>query len=106
MQPFPFGSNGLVIVSSIYKPPGQTAVIEWQYAGGGTLTKTSQIGVTGGAPLLPNGLTLNDNDNVIISEAYYNFTPLFLNADSFLAGTVYRVAIYKPRLSPLINPPT
>ncbi len=31
------------------------------------------------APLtLPNGLTMNDNDNVIISEVYYSFTPMFL----------------------------
>jgi hypothetical protein len=106
MQPFTFGKSGVVIVSSVYKPAGQPPVIEWQYLGGGTLVKTSQIGITGGAPVLPNGLTLNDNDNVIISEVYYNFVPLFLGADAFYANTVYRVAIYKPRLSQLINPPT
>jgi len=106
MQPFSFGSNGVVIVSSIYKPTGQTPVIEWQYSGGGTLTKTSQIGTTGSAPTLPNGLTLNDNDNVIVSEVYYNFSPLFFNYGLISTNTIYRVAIYKPRLSPLINPPT
>jgi hypothetical protein len=106
MQPFSFGNNGLVIVTSIYKPTGQSPVIEWQYVGGGTLTKVSQIGTTGGTPILPNGLTLNDNDNVIISEVYYNFTPMFPGADPFTSGTVYRVGIYKPRLSPLIKTPT
>jgi hypothetical protein len=106
MQPFPFGNNGVVIVTSVYKPAGQTPVIEWQYAGGGTLTKVSAIGTTGGVPTLPNGLTLNDNDNVIISEVYYNFTPLFLNVGPLSANTVYRVAMYKPRLSQLIVPPT
>lgn len=105
MQPFPFGVNGLVIVSSVYKPAGQTPYICWQYSGGGSLTQTSRIGTTGGAPTLPNGLTLNDNDNVIISEVYYNFTPMFVSAKLFNAGLVYRVAIYKPRLSPLITPP-
>jgi hypothetical protein len=106
MQPFSFGTNGVVIVSSIYKPAGQTPVIEWQYEGGGTLTKASAIGITGGTPALPNGLTLNDNDNVIISEVYYNFTPLFINAGPLQANTIYRVAMYKPRLSQLIVPPT
>jgi hypothetical protein len=106
MQPFPFGNRGLVIVSSVYKPTGQTPTICWQYSGGGTLAHASQIGTTGGTPTLPNGLTLNDNDNVIISEVYYNFNPLFLNAGLISANTIYRVAIYKPRLSPLIKTPT
>jgi len=106
MQPFSFGNNGVVIVSSVYKPTGQPAVIEWQYSGGGTLSKASAIGTTGGTPTLPNGLVLNDNDNVIISEVYYNFTPMFLNVGPLKANTIYRVAMYKPRLSPLIVPPT
>ena len=70
------------------------------------LVKASAIGTTGGVPSLPNGLTLNDNDNVIISEVYYNFTPMFLNFGLLHANTVYRVAMYKPRLSQLIVPPT
>lgn len=106
MLPFTFGENGVVIVTSVYKPTGQTPVIEWQYSGGGTLVKSSQIGATGGAPTLPNGLTLNDNDNVIISEVYYNFTPMFVSAGLFSSNLIYRVAIYKPRLSLLINAPT
>jgi len=106
MQPFPFANNGVVIVTSVYKPTGQTPVIEWQYEGGGTLAQTSQIGSTGSTPSLPNGLTLNDNDNVIISEVYYNFIPLFLNVGPLVANTIYRVAMYKPRLSQLIVPPT
>ena len=106
MNPFSFNTNGVVIVTSIFQPSVGNPVIEWQYSGGGTLTKTSKIGTTGGAATLPNGLALNANDNVIISEVYYNFIPLFLNEDSFAATTVYRQAVYKPRLSPLVTPPT
>lgn len=106
MQPFTFGKNGLVIISSVYKPAGQSPVIEWQYSGGGTLTKSSAIGVTGGTPTLPSGLTLNDNDNVIISEVFYSFTPLFLSAGIFGNNNLYRIAVYKPRISLLINTPT
>jgi hypothetical protein len=107
MQPFPFGNNGIVIVSSVYKATGQTAKIMWQYTGGGTAVNFgSHIGVTGGAPTLPNGLALNDNDNVIISEVFYNFTPLFINEGIITSGPIYRTAVYKPRLSPLVVPPT
>lgn len=106
MQPIPFNINGIVVVTSVFQPASGTPIVEWQYAGGGTLAKTSQIGTTGGAATLPNGLTLNANDNVIISEVYYSYTPLFVNAGYFHAGTAYRVAIYKPRLSPLVTPPT
>ena len=106
MKPFSFNTNGIVIVTSVFQPATGSPIVEWQYSGGGTLTKNSQIGTTGGAATLPNGLTLNANDNVILSEVYYKFNPLFLSANLFNAGTVYRVAVYKPRLSPLVTPPT
>jgi Flp pilus assembly protein TadG len=106
MQPLTFGANGVVIVSSVFQPATGSPIIEWQYSGGGSLSKSSQIGATNGAAILPNGLTLNANDNVIISEVYYAFTPLFLSAKLFNSGTVYRVAVYKPRLSQLVTPPT
>jgi hypothetical protein len=114
MQPLTFGGNGVVIVSSVYKPAGQPPIVCWQYKGGGTLSATSVVGTPGGSTncssgglaVLPNGLTLNDNDNVIISEVFYNFTPIFINEGLFSANTIYRVAVYKPRLSPLTNKPT
>lgn len=106
MQPLTFGGNGVVIITSVYKAAGKTPTICWQYKGGGTLSKTSQIGSVGGTPVLPNGLTLNDNDNIIISEVYYNFTPMFISANLFSSNTIYRLAVYKPRLSPLITVPS
>lgn len=116
MKPFTFGSNGIVIVTSVWKPPGQTPIVCWQYSGGGTLVgMPSQVGPSnnsstncssGPAATLPNGLTLNDNDNVIISEVYYNFKPLFINAGLVLPTMLYRTAVYKPRLSLLTQAPT
>jgi hypothetical protein len=112
MQPFTFGQNGVVIVTSLYKPAGLATQITWQYIGGGTLARGSKIGSCTGistnctAPQMPDGLTLADNENVIVSEVYYAYTPLFINAGFLAAGDVYRTAIYKPRLSPLITPPT
>lgn len=106
MNPFPFGANGVVIVTSVYQPAAGNPIIEWQYTGGGTANLTSKIGATGGSASLPNGLVLNANDNVIISEVYYKFTPMFVAEGLFSSGTVYRTAVYKPRLSPLVTPPT
>jgi hypothetical protein len=105
MQPFDFGPKGVVIVTSVFKPAGDAAIIKWQHTGGGSLSRGSKIGTTGQIPALPNGLILNDNDNVIISEVYYDFKPMFFDSQ-YTAGDIYRVAIYKPRLSPLITPPT
>ncbi len=48
MNPFTFGTNGLVIVSSIYKPAGAVPVVEWQYTGGGTASNGSKIGAVNG----------------------------------------------------------
>ncbi len=106
MQPFEFGADGVVIVTSLYKPSGQPVQISWQYVGGGTLPRASKIGTPGQLPVMPNGLTLNDNENVIVSEVYYDFDPMFINAGVLAKGDVYRTAVYKPRLSPLITPPT
>ncbi len=106
MQPFTFGADGIVIVTSLYKPAGSAVVISWQYSGGGTLPRGSKIGVPGSTPAMPNGLTLNDNENLIVAEVYYAFTPMFLNVNILQEQDIYRLAVYKPRLSPLITPPT
>jgi len=106
MQPVTFGQNGVVVISSIYQPPGQGPIIKWQYTGGGTATQVSQIGSMGSAAQLPNGLTLNDGDNVIVSEVYFNFVPMFVASAIVPSSSIYRVAIYKPRQGALITPPT
>lgn len=121
MQPLSFEQNGVLIVSSVYKPTGGSARICWQYAsttrpsgGQNPPLPVSKIGqangntdcTKGSLATLPTGLVLNDNDNVIISEVYYKFTPLFLNAHIFTKGDIYRSAVYKPRLSPLITVPS
>ncbi|MDR3424564.1 MAG: hypothetical protein P4M13_05735 [Alphaproteobacteria bacterium] len=108
MQPISFsGGNGVVIVSSVYQPSTGAPIVKWQYLyPNNEATQVSKIGTTGGQALLPNGLTLSANDNVIISEVYYTYNPLFINADAFKNTVIYRIAVYKPRLSPLVTPPT
>jgi hypothetical protein len=105
MQPFAFGSNGVVIVSSVYKDPAQTyPTIRWQYVGGGSLARVSKVGIVNGTPALPAGLTLNDKDNVIIAETYYLFDPTF-NSGVVTKSDIYKEAVYKPRLGSLLTLP-
>ncbi len=106
MQPFDFGEDGIVIVTSLYKPQGQPTKICWQHIGGGSLARASKIGAMGATPQMPGGLTLNDNENIIVSEVYYAYKPMFINTGLFQAADIYRVAVYKPRLSSLIAEPT
>lgn len=105
MRPFSFTAEGVVIVSSVYKDPAQSfPTIRWQYSGGGTLARSSKIGILNGTPTLPNGLTLNDKDNVIIAETYYLFSPTF-NSGYTPQSDIYKIAIYKPRLGALLSLP-
>ena len=104
MLPAPFAAQGVVIISSVYKPPGQPTTIRWQYKGGGSLERTSKVGLTNGTPTLPAGLTLNDRDNVIVAETYYMFTPMFAGS-AVPAQEIYRRAVFKPRLGALTTPP-
>jgi Flp pilus assembly protein TadG len=106
MQPYTFGANGVVIVSSVYQtgtvnPP----TVRWRYTGGGTLARTSTVGNVNGNATLPAGLTLNDKDNVIIAEVYYRYSPMFSGG---VVGTqdIYKSTVFKPRLGALTTPPT
>ena len=106
MQPYPFASNGGIVLSSVYQSGATTSpTVLWQYQGGGTLPSTSRIGQPGGLATLPAGFTLNATDNVIIAEVFYNYTPL-LTAGPIQPTTLYKIVIFKPRLGALTTPPT
>lgn len=100
MEPYSFGTNGYVIISSVTKTGANAPTINWQYTGGGTWTKPSQVGSPGMVATLPNGLTLNDRDTVIVAEVYYDFNPI-LTSSVITGQELYRVAVFKPRLGDL-----
>ncbi len=99
MNPYDFGSTGYVVVSSVSKTGANPPVINWQYANG-QLARGSRVGSTGGTAILPNGLTLNDRDTVIIAEVFYSYQPMLVN-DVFRPTEVYRISVFKPRLGDL-----
>ncbi|MFZ1413623.1 MAG: TadE/TadG family type IV pilus assembly protein [Defluviicoccus sp.] len=103
LQPFELSADGRVIVSSV---TGTSAapVVNWQESFG-TGTDTSKVGDTGGNATLPNGLTLAEGENVIVSEVYYEYQPILLD-DVFQDTLLYRVSANRPRFGSLAEPPS
>lgn len=104
MQPYPFNTNGYVIISSVTKNGTSPPTVNWQYTGGGSWTQPSQVGITGSPaswlPFVAPYNTMDDKENVIITEVYYNFVPLLANS-VIPSIAVKKVAAFKPRLGTL-----
>jgi Flp pilus assembly pilin Flp len=105
MDPFPFGADkGKVIISSVYWEQGDDQpVVNWQCSYGG-YSASSKFGTQGADATLPDGFTLNEKDNIIITEVFYEYEPI---APGLLFDTaaIYRKAIFKPRLGLLTADP-
>ncbi len=104
MDPFAFGPNGVVIVSSVYQDPTDGPVVLWQSSGGGTLERASHVGEVGDPAVLPDGFNLNDTDNVIVAEVFYSYTPV-LTEEYFATRENYKFAVFKPRFGALTTTP-
>ena len=105
MQPYSFGADGFVIITSVTQTgapnAGNPPRVKWQYTGGGTWTQTSLIGTVGTAATLPASISLNDKDNIIIAEVFYNYAPL-IPLNGVITGTsIYKLGLFKPRLGDL-----
>ena len=74
--------------------------VDWQRAGGGTISVGSAVGVAGGTATLPAELTVRPGEEVIVAEVYYNFTP-WLAPDVAPAAQLYHRAFFRPRQGPL-----
>lgn len=101
MQPFAAGSSQIVIVSSVSATGNALPKVDWQRTGGGTLTgAASKIGIAGANATLPPGFLVRDGENAIITEAFYQFSPMF--APALVAPrTIYHRAVFRPRLGSL-----
>jgi Flp pilus assembly protein TadG len=104
MQPFIFSNYGKVFITSLYRPDGQAAKVNWRYADASTLAVTSKLGAINATPVMPGTFTFDNKENVIAAEIYYQFTPL-LTSQFFGTTTIYRAAFYKPRLGSLTTAP-
>ena len=101
LAPFEMGANGVVIVSSVSKTAGESATVDWQRSGGGTLPVNSHIGLPGTAPTMPGGFIVEDGENVIVTEVFYDYNPVFLDNLSYFglstAAQLSHVTIRRPR---------
>jgi Flp pilus assembly pilin Flp len=110
MDPFPFGNDGVVYISSVYLPQPEEdealgdPIVNWQFKKG-TFSAVSKIGTQNGTANLPTGFDLNERDNVIVAEVFYKYTPIAPGV-MFDTGTIYRRAFFKPRLGALTDKPS
>lgn len=100
MQPYTFNTNGYVIVTSVSKNGENPPIVNWQYTGGGSWSHASLIGTTGGTATLPSGFTMEDKETVIVSEVFYEYTPMMMSG-VMSTSELYKLAIYRPRLGGL-----
>jgi Flp pilus assembly protein TadG len=105
MEPYDFGSQGSLIVSSVYKETGvANPKVRWQYKNG-SLVVNSTTGAVNANAVLPSSLTLNDKDNVIVAEVSYRYEPMFLG-EVFGIETIAKNSYFKTRLGALITAPS
>jgi Flp pilus assembly protein TadG len=96
--PFDLAGAGRVIITSVSRPTSADATVAWQRISAGTVAATSTIGAAGQTATLPAGLTLQQGENVIIAEVFYNYAPVFIGATKFTATSLYQVAYNRPRI--------
>jgi Flp pilus assembly pilin Flp len=112
MEPFPFGDDGTVFISSVYLPQPEEGeelgepIVNWQrrFPATGGLTAESEVGPAGADATLPADFDLNERENVIVAEIFYKYKPV---APGFMfdEAIVYRRAFFKPRLGALTDNP-
>jgi TadE-like protein len=130
MEPFDFGNNGKLIISSVYREEGEAvAKVNWQCTKDwaadadedNPFPADSKVGDEGDDAVLPPELTLNEKENVIVAEVYYRYDPilpgLLFGENPLLQRLIgepvegqaseiaYRRAFFKPRLGALTNSP-
>lgn len=98
-EPYDFGANAAMIVSSVVGS-ASGPIVEWQRAYGAD-PQSSGFGGEGGPATLPAGFTVGESESVIMAEIQYRYTPMFPD-NPVLGGaignnTVYNYAIFRPR---------
>jgi Flp pilus assembly protein TadG len=99
MSPYPFATQGKVIISSVVRGASNSTV-RWQYCGGGTYNAASGVGVVNGVATLPAVMTLNSGEDIVVAEVIYNFQPI-VGKRILPARVIRKIAYFKPRLGAL-----
>ncbi|RXF75131.1 TadE/TadG family type IV pilus assembly protein [Hansschlegelia zhihuaiae] len=97
------GVNGVTILTSVYLD-NTTPRVRWQcYSTNGSQWQ-SKIGKEGAAANVDKALLADGNDNLIVSEVFYRYEPLFTQ---FVTGNIdlHTQSLYRPRLGALNTKP-
>lgn len=100
VRPYDMQTNGEIIISSVTKTGTNNPLVVWQYRSNTVPSKTSHIGAVNGTATLPNGFTMQANDDLIVAEVFYDFTPM-VGETVMEGGGIYKVAYFRPRLGAL-----
>jgi Flp pilus assembly protein TadG len=99
MYPYNFSQNGLIVVSFVNRT-NNVNKITWQRRTGNA-SGISKVGSSGGTAALPAGLTLSNNESVVLTEFIYKYTPA-LYSDVVDPQTLYVLSAHRPRLVTII----
>lgn len=99
MAPFPMGADARIIVTAAGNTSDGSPTIFWQRTGGGSLPVSSQIGAEGGAPSLPEGMPLREEETVIVTEIFFQYEPAFFSL--IAPTTLRRTSFFRPRIGAL-----
>lgn len=99
------GTNGVTVLTSVYLDTAANKTkIRWQCYSTTATPWTSKIGSESGLSTVETDLLADGNDNVIVSEVFYRFDPIFKTF--FKSGfQVYASSLFRPRLGALTVKP-
>jgi hypothetical protein len=99
--PYDLMAGGNIIVSSITGESGGPEVL-WQQVGPGAVSEQSKVGLPGGAATLPTGFVLEEEENIVITEVYFDFVPIFMPPAFVTGGRLYYQSVFRPRTTAVL----
>ncbi|MCZ6770413.1 MAG: pilus assembly protein [Proteobacteria bacterium] len=100
LDPFELGPDGVIFISSVTAVPDESPAVDWQYSGAGSGQASSLVGDPGETANLPQGFIMDDGENVVIAEIFYDYRPEIFERFTSPKTIYYRV-IDRPRFGPL-----
>jgi Flp pilus assembly protein TadG len=100
VRPFDLDVGGVVVISSVGRDGTQGPRVNWQRSGPGAAVATSAIGQAGQTARLPQGFVLREDQDVIVAEVFYSYTPFFFGQVTE-PQEIYHLAVQRPRFGSL-----
>jgi len=103
MEPYDLVAEGRVYVSSINNPAGAGVKVTWQRQHG-SLGAGSAFTEGEDNPTLPAGLVPASNEEVLVAEVFFTYTPIFSNL-IYSGSQLTKVSYTRPRNKNLMTKP-